>query len=118
MGDFFPCRCGKTTQVPQFILDSSLEGPSNKVANIICTQPRRIAAISVAERVAKERTERVGITVGYQIRLESVRVCFFHFTFVEVVILLMCFNITLFNKREKIYTSLLFYSPLCIPYWI
>ncbi|XP_034283369.1 putative ATP-dependent RNA helicase DHX57 [Pantherophis guttatus] len=64
--------CGKTTQVPQFILDSSLEGPSNKVANIICTQPRRIAAISVAERVAKERTERVGITVGYQIRLESV----------------------------------------------
>uniref|UniRef100_A0A8C6V6M1 Putative ATP-dependent RNA helicase DHX57 n=1 Tax=Naja naja TaxID=35670 RepID=A0A8C6V6M1_NAJNA len=64
--------CGKTTQVPQFILDSSLEGPSNKVANIVCTQPRRIAAISVAERVAKERTERVGITVGYQIRLESV----------------------------------------------
>ncbi|KAL7987260.1 hypothetical protein Chor_006179 [Crotalus horridus] len=64
--------CGKTTQIPQFILDSSLEGPSNKVANILCTQPRRIAAISVAERVAKERTEKVGITVGYQIRLESV----------------------------------------------
>ncbi|XP_063158048.1 putative ATP-dependent RNA helicase DHX57 isoform X1 [Candoia aspera] len=64
--------CGKTTQIPQFILDSSLEGPSNKVANIICTQPRRVAAISVAERVAKERTERVGVTVGYQIRLESV----------------------------------------------
>uniref|UniRef100_A0A8C5WQS0 Putative ATP-dependent RNA helicase DHX57 n=1 Tax=Laticauda laticaudata TaxID=8630 RepID=A0A8C5WQS0_LATLA len=64
--------CGKTTQVPQFILDSSLEGPSNKVVNIVCTQPRRIAAISVAERVAKERTERVGITVGYQIWLESV----------------------------------------------
>ncbi|KAM6460944.1 putative ATP-dependent RNA helicase DHX57 isoform 2-T2 [Liasis olivaceus] len=64
--------CGKTTQIPQFILDSSLEGPPNKVANIICTQPRRIAAISVAERVAKERTERIGVTVGYQIRLESV----------------------------------------------
>ncbi|XP_066481425.1 putative ATP-dependent RNA helicase DHX57 [Tiliqua scincoides] len=64
--------CGKTTQIPQFILDSSLEGPSSKLANIICTQPRRISAISVAERVAKERTERVGITVGYQIRLESV----------------------------------------------
>ncbi|XP_070590792.1 putative ATP-dependent RNA helicase DHX57 [Erythrolamprus reginae] len=64
--------CGKTTQVPQFILDSTLDGPSNKVANIICTQPRRIAAISVAERVAKERTERIGITVGYQIRLERV----------------------------------------------
>uniref|UniRef100_A0A8D0GNK2 RNA helicase n=1 Tax=Sphenodon punctatus TaxID=8508 RepID=A0A8D0GNK2_SPHPU len=65
--------CGKTTQIPQFILDASLKGPPNKVANVICTQPRRISAISVAERVAKERTERVGITVGYQIRLESVK---------------------------------------------
>ncbi|XP_060610498.2 putative ATP-dependent RNA helicase DHX57 [Anolis sagrei] len=64
--------CGKTTQIPQFILDSSLEGPPSQLANIICTQPRRISAISVAERVAKERTERVGVTVGYQIRLESV----------------------------------------------
>lgn len=45
------------------------------MANIICTQPRRISAISVAERVAKERAERVGLTVGYQIRLESVKVC-------------------------------------------
>ncbi|XP_074845384.1 putative ATP-dependent RNA helicase DHX57 [Carettochelys insculpta] len=65
--------CGKTTQVPQFILDSSLRGPPNMVTNIICTQPRRISAISVAERVAKERAERVGVTVGYQIRLESVK---------------------------------------------
>uniref|UniRef100_A0A8C3LSP9 Putative ATP-dependent RNA helicase DHX57 n=1 Tax=Chrysolophus pictus TaxID=9089 RepID=A0A8C3LSP9_CHRPC len=65
--------CGKTTQIPQFILDASLQGSPNTVANIICTQPRRISAISVAERVAKERTERVGVTVGYQIRLESVK---------------------------------------------
>ncbi|OXB68346.1 hypothetical protein ASZ78_015286 [Callipepla squamata] len=65
--------CGKTTQIPQFILDASLQGSPNSVANIICTQPRRISAISVAERVAKERTERVGVTVGYQIRLESVK---------------------------------------------
>uniref|UniRef100_A0A6J0TQ65 RNA helicase n=1 Tax=Pogona vitticeps TaxID=103695 RepID=A0A6J0TQ65_9SAUR len=65
--------CGKTTQIPQFILDSSLEGPPSKLANIICTQPRRISAISVAERVASERTEKVGVTVGYQIRLESVK---------------------------------------------
>ncbi|RLV88746.1 hypothetical protein DV515_00015325, partial [Chloebia gouldiae] len=65
--------CGKTTQIPQFILDSSLQGSPSRVANIICTQPRRISAISVAERVAKERTERIGLTVGYQIRLESVK---------------------------------------------
>nr|XP_020832636.1 putative ATP-dependent RNA helicase DHX57 isoform X3 [Phascolarctos cinereus] len=65
--------CGKTTQIPQFILDDTLHGPPEKVANIICTQPRRISAISVAERVAKERAEKMGLTVGYQIRLESVK---------------------------------------------
>uniref|UniRef100_A0A4W5KEL6 Putative ATP-dependent RNA helicase DHX57 n=1 Tax=Hucho hucho TaxID=62062 RepID=A0A4W5KEL6_9TELE len=65
--------CGKTTQIPQFILDASLSGPADQVANIICTQPRRISAISVAERVAQERAERLGNSVGYQIRLETVR---------------------------------------------
>jgi HrpA-like RNA helicase len=40
-------------------------------AYIICTQPRRIAAITVAERVALERGEGVGNTVGYQVRLNS-----------------------------------------------
>jgi hypothetical protein len=40
-------------------------------AFIICTQPRRIAAISVAERVAQERLQRCGQGVGYQIRLKS-----------------------------------------------
>lgn len=69
-----PYRCGKTTQIPQFILDASLSGPADKVANIICTQPRRISAISVAQRVAQERAEHLGNSVGYQIRLESVRV--------------------------------------------
>lgn len=65
--------CGKTTQIPQFILDDSLKGSTNQVANIICTQPRRISAISVAQRVAQERAESLGKSVGYQIRLESVR---------------------------------------------
>ncbi|KAM5163335.1 putative ATP-dependent RNA helicase DHX57 isoform 2-T2 [Mantella aurantiaca] len=65
--------CGKTTQIPQFILDASLKGSSSFLSNIVCTQPRRISAISVAERVAQERAERVGISVGYQIRLESVK---------------------------------------------
>uniref|UniRef100_A0A8D0AIG6 Putative ATP-dependent RNA helicase DHX57 n=1 Tax=Sander lucioperca TaxID=283035 RepID=A0A8D0AIG6_SANLU len=65
--------CGKTTQIPQFILDASLNGPAEQVVNIICTQPRRISAISVAQRVAQERAERLGNSVGYQIRLESVR---------------------------------------------
>lgn len=42
-------------------------------ASIVCTQPRRLAAIGVAERVAAERAERCGETVGYSIRLESKR---------------------------------------------
>lgn len=63
--------CGKTTQLPQFILeeeDYSLRGAD---CNIICTQPRRISAISVAARISAERGESLGETVGYQIRLES-----------------------------------------------
>ena len=60
--------CGKSTQVPQFLLDDSEIGAT---ANILVTQPRRISAISVAERVASERCEQAGQTVGYSVRLES-----------------------------------------------
>ncbi|XP_059087523.1 putative ATP-dependent RNA helicase DHX57 [Tigriopus californicus] len=63
--------CGKSTQVPQYILDEWLGSGSKKHCQIICTQPRRISAIGVAERVAFERGEKVGNVVGYQIRLES-----------------------------------------------
>lgn len=66
--------CGKSTQVPQFILDNWLANfnkEDNKHVEIICTQPRRISAIGVAERVAEERVERIGSSVGYQIRLEN-----------------------------------------------
>lgn len=63
--------CGKSTQVPQYILDDWLErfekdGPQH--AEIVCTQPRRISAIGVAERVAEERVEKAGQVVGYQVR--------------------------------------------------
>ena len=57
--------CGKSTQVPQFILDS------DPYCNIVVTQPRRISAISIAERVAQERSEDVGRTVGYSVRMEG-----------------------------------------------
>ncbi|RPD82542.1 P-loop containing nucleoside triphosphate hydrolase protein [Lentinus tigrinus ALCF2SS1-7] len=64
---------GKTTQIPQLLLDQWIERGEGAKCNIICTQPRRIAAISVAERVAKERGEPCGNrgTVGYQVRFES-----------------------------------------------
>ncbi|KAH8419691.1 hypothetical protein KR009_001107 [Drosophila setifemur] len=70
--------CGKSTQVPQFILDNwffrSLQLPPKEGlphVEIICTQPRRLSAIGVAERVANERLDRIGGLVGYQIRLEN-----------------------------------------------
>ncbi|KAF9028946.1 hypothetical protein BGZ52_005814 [Haplosporangium bisporale] len=63
--------CGKTTQVPQFILDSWIQECVGEFANIVCTQPRRIAAIGVAERVAVERGTIIGQQVGYAIRGEN-----------------------------------------------
>ncbi|KAL6554433.1 hypothetical protein OROMI_020106 [Orobanche minor] len=61
--------CGKTTQVPQFLLDHAWsKGESCK---IVCTQPRRISATSVAERIASERGENLGDSVGYKIRMEG-----------------------------------------------
>lgn len=58
---------GKTTQVPQFLLEDARE--SGEPISIVCTQPRRIAAMSVAERVAAERCEKIGQSVGYQVKL-------------------------------------------------
>ncbi|XP_005287021.2 ATP-dependent DNA/RNA helicase DHX36 [Chrysemys picta bellii] len=65
--------CGKTTQVTQFILDDYIERGKGSACRIVCTQPRRISAISVAERVAAERAEVCGNgkSTGYQIRLQS-----------------------------------------------
>lgn len=63
--------CGKTTQVAQFILDEAILTKTGSKCNIVCTQPRRISAITIAERVAAERDEKLMNSVGYQIRLEN-----------------------------------------------
>jgi ATP-dependent RNA helicase DHX36 len=65
--------CGKTTQLPQFVLEEEIEAGRGADCNIICTQPRRISAMSVAARVAAERGDALGQSVGYQIRLEAKR---------------------------------------------
>ena len=65
--------CGKTTQLPQILMDRSSSGVENGSfggGRILCTQPRRISATSVAERVCYERNEKIGNRVGYQIRFE------------------------------------------------
>uniref|UniRef100_A0A8C8DWS9 ATP-dependent RNA helicase DHX15 n=1 Tax=Oryzias sinensis TaxID=183150 RepID=A0A8C8DWS9_9TELE len=61
---------GKTTQIPQWCVDMvrSLQGPKRAVA---CTQPRRVAAMSVAQRVADEMDVMLGQEVGYSIRFED-----------------------------------------------
>eukprot|EP00122_Pirum_gemmata_P004814 Pgem_evm1s4385 len=58
---------GKTTQMTQYLLEAGY-GNSKRIG---CTQPRRVAAISVAKRVAEEVGCRLGAEVGYTIRFED-----------------------------------------------
>uniref|UniRef100_A0A8D8F423 RNA helicase n=1 Tax=Culex pipiens TaxID=7175 RepID=A0A8D8F423_CULPI len=64
--------CGKTTQIAQFILEDYINSGQGAYCNVAVTQPRRISAISVAERIANERCENLGEAVGYSVRFESV----------------------------------------------
>ncbi|EKG19211.1 Helicase [Macrophomina phaseolina MS6] len=60
---------GKTTQIPQFVLFDDLPQTQGKM--VACTQPRRVAAMSVAQRVADEMDVNLGEEVGYSIRFED-----------------------------------------------
>ncbi|KAL2160298.1 hypothetical protein VTH06DRAFT_1471 [Thermothelomyces fergusii] len=60
---------GKTTQIPQYVLYDELPHLTGKL--IACTQPRRVAAMSVAQRVADELDVELGEEVGYSIRFEN-----------------------------------------------
>ncbi|KZT73828.1 hypothetical protein DAEQUDRAFT_356463 [Daedalea quercina L-15889] len=59
---------GKTTQLPQYLHEAGYTANGMKVG---CTQPRRVAAMSVAARVAEEMGTKVGYEVGYSIRFED-----------------------------------------------
>ncbi|KAJ3393483.1 hypothetical protein HDU92_007679 [Lobulomyces angularis] len=65
---------GKTTQIPQFII-KSFKYDDNRAQcirpKILVTQPRKIAATSVAQRVATELNEHIGRTVGYNVRFDA-----------------------------------------------
>ncbi|CAO3643232.1 unnamed protein product [Mucor hiemalis] len=68
--------CGKSTQVPQFLAEDILVNNQGG-GSVVCTQPRRISAMSIANRVSTEMGDKPRSTgsrdamVGYQIRLES-----------------------------------------------
>lgn len=59
--------CGKSTQLPRFLLENHL-GDSGKIG---ITQPRRIAAVTLARRVAEETGLKLGSEIGYQVRYDS-----------------------------------------------
>lgn len=61
---------GKTTQIPQFLLSAGLAKQGETC--VACTQPRRVAATSIAGRVADEMDVELGKEVGYTIRFEDV----------------------------------------------
>jgi ATP-dependent RNA helicase DDX35 len=55
-------------EIPQYLNEAGWTAGSRQVA---CTQPRRVAAITVAERVAQEMDVQLGIEVGYSIRFDD-----------------------------------------------
>ncbi|XP_031514974.1 probable ATP-dependent RNA helicase DHX34 isoform X2 [Papio anubis] len=73
--------CGKSTQVPQYLLTAGF-------SHVACTQPRRIACISLAKRVGFESLSQYGSQVGYQIRFESTRSAATKIVFLTVGLLL------------------------------
>ncbi|XP_028933729.1 ATP-dependent RNA helicase DHX30 isoform X1 [Ornithorhynchus anatinus] len=63
--------CGKTTRIPQLLLERYVTEGRGARCNVIITQPRRISAVSVAQRVGHELGPSLRRNVGFQVRLES-----------------------------------------------
>jgi hypothetical protein len=73
--------CGKSTQVPQYLMQSGYR-------NVVCTQPRRIAAVSLCRRVSRETLNEYGDSVGYHIRFTAARTRHTRIVFVTEGVLL------------------------------
>lgn len=102
--------CGKTTQLPQYILESEIDAARGASCSIICTQPRRISAMSVSERVAAERGEKLGESVSYScsqmmLLLQSLLLLFYFelWTFYDqflVICFYLCRSVIRFAWKE------------------
>jgi hypothetical protein len=83
--------CGKSTQVPQLLMEEARD--TQQPLSIVCAQPRKVAAISLAKRVAHERGEALGHTVGYMVRHDSKSVILslvFAYSFGEMSLDFLC----------------------------
>lgn len=91
---------GKSTQIVQFILDE-LNSKGNFEGTIICTQPRRISTIGLAERISEERILMVGKDVGYIIRGENKTLKQTRILFVTTGVLLRMLQSFLASKTKE-----------------
>lgn len=98
---------GKSTQIVQFILDD-LNSRDNFTGTIICTQPRRISTIGLAERISEERILTVGSDVGYIIRGENKTLKKTRLLFVTTGVLLRMLQTFLASKddNDTLFTNL------------
>ncbi|KAI0377971.1 P-loop containing nucleoside triphosphate hydrolase protein [Hypomontagnella monticulosa] len=104
---------GKSTQSVQFILDDLYSKGLGNTARIICTQPRRISALGLADRVSDERCSKLGQEVGYAIRGENKNSPQTKITFVTTGVLLRRLQ-TSGGKTEDVVASLADVSHIVI----
>lgn len=88
---------GKSTQVPQMILDDAIDRGVGGDCNILCTQPRRLATHRLAERLSQERNEAIGGTVGYIVRHDRKVSKNTHITFCTTGVLLKILQYSIDN---------------------
>lgn len=104
---------GKSTQAVQFVLDDLYSKSLGNSVNIIVTQPRRISALGLADRVSEERCSHVGQEVGYSIRGEHKTSAATKITFVTTGVLLRRLQ-TSGGRTEDVVASLADISHIVI----
>lgn len=90
---------GKSTQIVQFILDD-LNSKKDFSTTIVCTQPRRISTIGLADRISAERVDKCGDETGYIIRGENKTNSKTRISFVTTGVLLRMIQSIFGNKNE------------------